>query len=119
MKRLKTKCPKCFKTRFWETADKGFRGYLKRKLSAKGGIRKERLSLYLGEYVWRYNHRNLIFKEQDKEQEKHLLNLWQKTVYSFSKYRLFKPKFKIKSNISLNISLPFIKPFTNIFGPKN
>jgi len=31
---------------------------LKRRLSAKGGIRKERLPLYLAEYVWKYNHRN-------------------------------------------------------------
>lgn len=44
----------------------GFWGYLKRKLAAKGGIRKERLHLYLGEYVWRYNHRKLNFKEQEK-----------------------------------------------------
>jgi hypothetical protein len=36
----------------------GFWGFLKRKLVAKGGIRKEKLPLYLGEYVWRYNHRN-------------------------------------------------------------
>ena len=36
----------------------GFRGYLKRRLSAKGGIRKERLPLYQAEYVWKYNHRN-------------------------------------------------------------
>ena len=36
----------------------GFWGYLKRRLAAKGGIRKERLPLYLAEYVWRYNHRN-------------------------------------------------------------
>lgn len=43
----------------------GFWGYLKRKLSAKGGIRKEKLHLYLGEYVWRYNHRKLNFKEQE------------------------------------------------------
>ena len=37
----------------------GFWGYLKRKLAAKGGVRKERLPLYLAEYVWRYNHRHL------------------------------------------------------------
>ena len=43
----------------------GFWGYLKRKLSAKGGIRKEKLHLYLGEYVWRYNHRKLSFKERE------------------------------------------------------
>lgn len=36
----------------------GFWGYLKRKLAAKGGIRKSRLNLYLAEYVWRYNHRS-------------------------------------------------------------
>jgi len=49
----------------------GFWGYLKRKLTAKGGIRKSQLHLYLGEYVWRYNHRNLNVKEQTK----YLLNL--------------------------------------------
>jgi len=37
----------------------GFWGYLKRRLVAKGGIRRERLGLYLGEYVWRYNNRKL------------------------------------------------------------
>lgn len=49
----------------------GFWGYLKRRLAAKGGIRKERMPLYLAEYVWRYNHRGLTIKQQvDK-----LLNL--------------------------------------------
>jgi len=43
----------------------GFWGYLKRKLSAKGGIRKERLPIYPGEYVWRFNHRKLSLKEQE------------------------------------------------------
>lgn len=42
----------------------GFWGYLKRKLSAKGGVRRERLPLYLAEYVWRYNNRSLTPKEQ-------------------------------------------------------
>jgi transposase len=42
----------------------GFWGYLKRMLAAKGGIRKERLPLYLAEYVWRYNHRGQEIKEQ-------------------------------------------------------
>jgi transposase len=37
----------------------GFWGYLKRMLASKGGIRRERLPLYLAEYVWRYNHRGL------------------------------------------------------------
>jgi len=43
----------------------GFWGYLKRKMAAKGGIRKSRLHLYLGEYVWRYNHKLLSLKEQE------------------------------------------------------
>jgi transposase-like protein len=42
----------------------GFWGYLKRRLAAKGGIRRERLSLYLAEYVWRYNHRRLSIDQQ-------------------------------------------------------
>jgi len=42
----------------------GFWGYLKRRLMAKGGIRRERLPLYLTEYVWRYNHRHLSSKQQ-------------------------------------------------------
>ena len=42
----------------------GFWGYLKRLLAAKGGVRKERLPLYLAEYVWRYNHRGLTMKYQ-------------------------------------------------------
>ena len=42
----------------------GFWGYLKRMLAAKGGIRQERLPLYLAEYVWRYNHRTLEIGDQ-------------------------------------------------------
>ena len=44
----------------------GFWGYLKRRLAAKGGIRRERLPLYLAEYVWRYNHRRHSAPEQVK-----------------------------------------------------
>ena len=44
----------------------GFWGYLKRKLAAKGGIRRKKLHLFLGEYVWRYNYRNLNYKNQEK-----------------------------------------------------
>jgi transposase len=44
----------------------GFWSYLKRRLAAKGGIRKERLPLYLAEYVWRYNHRNDSIQIQKK-----------------------------------------------------
>ena len=42
----------------------GFFGYLKRKLASKGGVRRKYLCLFLGEYVWRYNHRNLEFRDQ-------------------------------------------------------
>jgi transposase-like protein len=41
-------------------------GHLKRRLAAKGGIRKERLPFYLTEYIWRYNHRNNDIKTQKK-----------------------------------------------------
>jgi transposase-like protein len=41
-----------------------FWSYLQRQLRAKGGIRRERLELYLAEYVWRYNHRDLRPAEQ-------------------------------------------------------
>jgi transposase-like protein len=49
----------------------GFLGYLKRKLSSKGGIRREKLPLYLGEYVWRYNHRT----NQERIKIKRLIQL--------------------------------------------
>jgi transposase-like protein len=42
----------------------GFWGYLKRRLAAKGGIRRERLPIYLAEYVWRFNHRRLTRDQQ-------------------------------------------------------
>lgn len=42
----------------------GFFGYLKRKLAAKGGVKREYLSLFLGEYVWRYNHRGMNTKQK-------------------------------------------------------
>lgn len=42
----------------------GFWGYLKRMLTAKGGIREERLPYYLAEYVWRYNNRDLTDMEK-------------------------------------------------------
>ncbi len=43
---------------------RGFWGYLKRQLAGRGGIRRERLPLYLAEYVWRYNHRQLSAERQ-------------------------------------------------------
>lgn len=42
----------------------GFWGYLKRKLAAKGGIRRKYLYLFLAEYVWRYNYKSYSLKEQ-------------------------------------------------------
>ncbi len=45
----------------------GFWGYLKRQLAAKGGIHRDRLGLYLGEYVWRYNNRKLAVDKQLKK----------------------------------------------------
>ena len=52
----------------------GFWGYFKRRLAAKGGIRRERLPLYVAEYVWRYNHRRLSVDQQVRQ----LLRLLQK-----------------------------------------
>lgn len=43
----------------------GFWGYMKRKLASRGGIRREKLPIFVGEYVWKYNHRNLNLKEQE------------------------------------------------------
>lgn len=37
----------------------GFWGYLKRQLATIGGIRRERLPLFVGEFAWRYNQRKL------------------------------------------------------------
>jgi transposase len=42
----------------------GFWEYLKRRLAAKGGIRREKQGLYLAEYVWRYNNRKLSDSQQ-------------------------------------------------------
>jgi len=42
----------------------GFFGYLKRKLAAKGGVRRKYLSLFLGEYVWRYNYRQIDINQK-------------------------------------------------------
>jgi len=42
----------------------GFWGYLKRKLAAKGGIRRKYIHLFLSEYVWRYNNRDLDTKQK-------------------------------------------------------
>jgi transposase-like protein len=44
----------------------GYWGLLKTHLDSIGGIRKERLPLFIGEHVWRYNFRHLTRKEQVK-----------------------------------------------------
>lgn len=44
----------------------GFWGILKRKLGCIGGMRQERLHLFVGEIVWRYNHRNISLKEREQ-----------------------------------------------------
>lgn len=44
----------------------GYWGLLKTHLDSIGGIRKERLHLFIGEHVWRYNFRHLTRKEQVK-----------------------------------------------------
>lgn len=49
----------------------GFWGFLKRKLASKGGVRRIYLPLFLGEYVWRYNHK----KDDLKKQKERLLKL--------------------------------------------
>ncbi len=36
-----------------------FWGYVKRRFKVTGGLRGTRLHLYLGEWIWRYNHRQL------------------------------------------------------------
>ena len=44
-----------------------FWAYVKRQLRAKGGIRRERLDLYLASIAWRYNHRKVAPAEQVHE----------------------------------------------------
>lgn len=42
----------------------GFWGCLKRQLRSIGGIRRERLGLYVAEQTWRHNHRHRSLDEQ-------------------------------------------------------
>jgi hypothetical protein len=44
-----------------------FWAYVQRQLRAKGGIRRERLDLYLASFAWRYNHRKVPPAEQVQE----------------------------------------------------
>jgi len=56
----------------------GFWGYLKRSLASRGGIRREKLSLFLGEFVWRYNHRKQPISTKRSELMKLLAVLYTK-----------------------------------------
>jgi len=55
----------------------GFWGYLKRKLAAQGEIRRQSLPLYLAEYVWRYNNRDMEIQDQIKLILSHLQNRYE------------------------------------------
>jgi hypothetical protein len=44
-----------------------FWAYLQRQLRSTGGIRRQRLALYLAGYAWRYNHRRVPVDEQVRE----------------------------------------------------
>ena len=44
-----------------------FWSYVQRQLRAKGGIRRERLDLYLASFAWRYNRRKVAPAEQVRE----------------------------------------------------
>ena len=44
----------------------GFWGILKRKLSCIGGMRRERLYLFVGEIVWNFNHRTRSTAEKEQ-----------------------------------------------------
>lgn len=52
----------------------GFWGILKRRLGCIGGMRRDRLHLFVGEIVWRYNHRLLSLKEKEQALLKLVLN---------------------------------------------
>jgi len=40
---------------------------VRRRIKSRGGIRRERMELYLSSFVWRYNHRKLTPAEQVDE----------------------------------------------------
>lgn len=42
----------------------GFWGYMKRRMGATGGMRRDRLGLFASEHAWRYNHRRLSDTEK-------------------------------------------------------
>lgn len=56
----------------------GFWGYLKRSLASRGGIRREKLPLFLGEFAWRHNHRKQPISMRRSELMTLLANLYAK-----------------------------------------
>lgn len=44
----------------------GFWGILKRRLSCIGGMRRDRIHLFVAEIVWKFNHRHLPFEDQER-----------------------------------------------------
>ncbi|HLD20485.1 MAG TPA: IS1595 family transposase [Patescibacteria group bacterium] len=44
----------------------GFWGIMKCKMGCIGGIQRERLPLFVGEIVWKFNHRNQSLKERER-----------------------------------------------------
>ncbi len=44
----------------------GFWGILKRKLGCIGGMRRNRLHLFVAEIVWNFNHKSLTYQQQEK-----------------------------------------------------
>lgn len=44
----------------------GFWGIMKRRMSCIGGMRRDRLPLFVGEIVWKFNHRTESLKDQER-----------------------------------------------------
>ncbi len=52
----------------------GFWGILKRKLGCIGGMRRERLYLFVGEITWKYNYRSITLREREQTLRTLILN---------------------------------------------
>lgn len=44
----------------------GFWGIMKRRMGCIGGMRRDRLHLFVGEIVWKFNHRKQSLKDQER-----------------------------------------------------
>lgn len=44
----------------------GFWGIMKRRMGCIGGMRRDRLPLFVGEIVWKFNHRDQTLEEQER-----------------------------------------------------